>query len=193
MAIQQSVGNMCGMAAADSVSTITEGPVPSVAVRWLVYNSTFTNADLAVLSNVSRSWREVVAECVVDAALGNNDGGKPEENCLSRLLVLSWIRELSRSKESLTKDDDDDDETYCLSWFHPHGLKYMSLIPKSAEEADSRAKALVRWQSYGEATDVFKPFGYSHYLLKVSTRVGILVLCCMERIHDLRLTPNDYC
>ena len=143
------------------MGTLSEEPVPSVAVRWLVYNST-CNADLAVLSNVSRAWRDVVAECVVDSC--NGDSPKLFEN----FLLPSWIKHQSRSNRSLL--DDDDDETYCLAWFHPGGLKYKPLIPKNAKEAEHSARVICRWQGYREAADVFKPFGYSQYLLKVSKK-----------------------
>eukprot|EP00536_Pseudo-nitzschia_multiseries_P000470 jgi/Psemu1/178900/e_gw1.6.32.1 len=97
------------------------GGVPSVAIRWMISN-TFTNVELAVLSNVSRGWREVVAHCIVDAASEERDKEKEPPS-----------RE-EEEKEELQKQD----ETYCVAWFHPDGIKFeqLSIVKPGSETCD---------------------------------------------------------
>jgi hypothetical protein len=124
-----------------------ERSVPSVAVRWVVYNAFTSNVELATLSNVSRFWREIVAQCVVDAATlpvpkGDKRSVSPTQTqpplspstTFTRLLLPSWIRYFYAShsnfvslrqpgEEKKHKEDEDDNETYCVAWFHPDGMR----------------------------------------------------------------------
>mmetsp|Transcript_13388 Transcript_13388/g.37702 ORF Transcript_13388/g.37702 Transcript_13388/m.37702 type:complete len:703 (-) Transcript_13388:226-2334(-) len=151
--------------------------VPSVALRWIVSN-TFTNVELAVLSNVSRGWREIVAQCIVDVASQEGDEAEPSApQTFTRLLLPSIIREFHSSREDIrtmsSKSEEEkneveqrqQDETYCVAWFHPDGMKFeqLSIVKPSPDSfggqppedgAPPSSETLVTTKtSIGEGTD----------------------------------------
>ena len=213
-----------------------EQPVPSVAVRWIVYN-TFTNVELATLSNVCRAWREIVAQCIVDTAASSEGGGNtslpgqtqtPPATLahLKRLLLPSLIRHFSWTRtnflstqdriEKYRKEDEDDDETYCVAWFHPDGIRFkrltlqnatsLTLPPSTSLPRDDVLNlgscVLYQWDGYSEAIDVLNPFGYSRSLLRVSipywrngaSRTSITLLAHEPRLKSLYIVflTKDY-
>lgn len=148
--------------------------VPSVAVRWIVYNSTSTNVELAAYSNISRAWREIVVECL-DEIIGD----EPESSAFATLLLPSWIRHFCASRSNLasfgqthkheeTKDDIEKKDTYCVAWFHPDGIRSKTLTPRNSSPKAAGIRVLYQWDGYREAIDVLSPFGYSNSLIRVS-------------------------
>ena len=122
--------------------------VPLVAVRWAVYEA-FTNVELATLSKVSRSWREIVAQCIIDAVSPKGDKKKlleqPPPSTFTRLLLPSIIRHFYASHSDFRstphqeeKQEEEVDETYCVAWFHPDGIKFkqLSLVNTTLETCD---------------------------------------------------------
>ena len=196
----------------------SERLVPSVAVRWVVYNACSSNVELATLSNVSRLWREIVAQSVIDAATSPVPNGDDTRSVSSmstqtqqpslspsksfaRLLLPSWIRYFYAShldflpsrqphreeKKEHKEHEHDGDETYCVAWFHPDGMRVkqlrtpqqnasskLSMLSSPARD-NSRmnllgaSSVLYQWDGYSEAIDVLSPFGYSRSLLRVSS------------------------
>ena len=116
--------------------------VPLVAIRWVVDN-TFTNVELAVLSNVSRGWREIVAQRIVDTVSPEGDKKKPSvPPAFSYLLLPSILRhfyssrvDLQQARASPSKQQHEKEETYCAAWFHPDGIKFeqISIVKLSQE------------------------------------------------------------
>ena len=179
--------------------TVGEQSVPSVAIRWAVHNS-FTNVELASLSNVSRHWREIVAQCVVESK--SMDGGngqtsvRPLPPTYTRLLLPSMVRKFyascsnsqsPQSEEEREYINEEDNETYCVAWFHPGGIRFkylplQSSSPDASQECGQhrqKVSVLYRWESYTKAIDILKPFGYSQFFLQVSLRLlGILYIVC---------------
>ena len=82
---------------------------------------------------------------------------------------------------------DDGDETYCVAWFHPDGMRVkqlttplqnasskLSMLSSQAKDNSTMnllgaSSVLYQWDGYSEAIDVFSPFGYSRSLLRVSS------------------------
>lgn len=194
----------------------SERSVPSVAVRWVVYNAFTSNVELATLSNVNRLWREIVAQCVVDAATSPVPNGDDTRSVspmstqtqpplspsttFTRLLLPSWIRHFYASHSNFLSSGqppgeemkhkerkDDGDETYCVAWFHPDGMRVkqlttplqnasskLSMLSSQAKDNSTMnllgaSSVLYQWDGYSEAIDVFSPFGYSRSLLRVSS------------------------
>jgi hypothetical protein len=197
--------------------------LPEPAICWLVENSA-SNEELARLSNVSKKWRSLAVDAIINQAKKSLNGEQESEEEL--LLLPSLVRCLMRQELS----DSRDIETYCVSWFHPDGIQ-SQLLPidptndtdeeddemmreyhqregspehfapsgqesyvGSEEERDSRrvrskspnavaASALARrnekshegyvpcmyqWNSYQEANQILRPFGFSSQFIQVS-------------------------
>ena len=169
--------------------------VPSVAIRWAVHN-TNTNVELASLSNVSRRWREIVAECVVETgSLDSNDKRTPAPllpSGFTRLLLPSLIRYFCASHsnrrppqlgEETERVDEEDNETYCVAWFHPDGIRSKRLPSQNPSPGISEERGqqghdvciLYQWDGYSEAVDILKPFGYSRSFLGVSIHLRVFL------------------
>ena len=158
--------------------------VPSVALQWIVHNSISSNTELSTLSNVSRAWRNVVVECLVDDVVDD----KPRlqtKFTFSRLLVPSWIRQFCASslndpspiqttEQNIDDDEDEDLDSYCVAWFHPDGIQSKYVQPANSNPAAvDEVRLLVQWDGFSDAIDVLSPFGYTHSFLQVSN-VGLL-------------------
>lgn len=162
----------------------SENPVPSVAVRWIVCNSISSNAELAILSNISRAWRDVVVECLVDTVVEDKPILQPSPS-FSRLLVPSWIRQFCASSSNTVKanhdiinqgnEEKEDHDTYCVAWFHPNGIQSKHVQPANSNPAAVDAvRLLVQWDGFSEAIDILSPFGYSKSFLQVSIAVSLV-------------------
>ncbi|OEU20741.1 hypothetical protein FRACYDRAFT_234372 [Fragilariopsis cylindrus CCMP1102] len=81
--------------------------IPLPCLVWIVYNAS-TNVELATLSNVSHSWREIVVQCII-RAVGEGEEEEEEEE------------EEGRRQRQI------EEETYCVAWFHPDGIKFKQL------------------------------------------------------------------
>ena len=126
-----------------------EWSVPLVAVQWVVSNAS-TNVELATLSNVSRRWREIVAQCIVDVAslerYKRRPLAPPSPSTFSNLLLPSMIRHFYSSHSHSTPSqpekqqhqEKEQEETYCVAWFHPDGIKFkqLSLVNISHENGE---------------------------------------------------------
>jgi len=121
--------------------------IPLPCLVWIVYNAS-TNVELATLSNVSHSWREIVVQCII-RAVGEEEEEEegrvlsaliPPPSLFCRLLLPSMIRyyfcqNSSRSHSSQEKYHEQkykqqqqiEEETYCVAWFHPDGIKFKQL------------------------------------------------------------------
>jgi hypothetical protein len=126
--------------------------IPLPCLVWIVYNAS-TNVELATLSNVSHSWREIVVQCII-RAVGEEEEEEEEEeegrvlsalipppSVFCRLLLPSMIRyylyqNSNRSHSSQEKYHKqqykqqrqiEEEETYCVAWFHPDGIKFKQL------------------------------------------------------------------
>ena len=120
--------------------------VPQPAVRWIVYNA-FTNVELAALSNVSRRWREIVAQCVVGAVILEDDErisrAQPPPLTFTRLLLPSLIRNIYTSYSNFPSPQpggqkkpkkEEYEETYCVAWFHPDGIRFKQILQNPSPE-----------------------------------------------------------
>ena len=145
--------------------------IPSVAVRWIIHNAS-SNVELASLSNISRRWRETVAQCVVDTASTEGDGGSSP---VARLLLPSLIRYAKANSNSVSTQPEEIqrdcigkiEDTYCIAWFHPDGIRFKP-IKQQNPEPGRYVDVLHQWNSYSDAFDVLSPFGYSEFLIRVS-------------------------
>ena len=161
----------------------SENPVPSVALRWIVCNSTSSNAELAILSNISRAWRDVVVDCLIDTVVEDKPTLQPAPS-FSRLLVPSWIRQFYMSSSNTVKanhevsqdnEEEEDHDTYCVAWFHPNGIQSKHVQPANSNPAAVDAvRLLVQWDGFSEAIDILSPFGYSKSFLQVSIVVSLV-------------------
>ena len=166
--------------------------VPSVALQWIVHNSISSNAELSILSNVSRAWRNAVVECLVDDAVDDKPRLQTQFSC-SRLLVPSWIRQFCESslkdpslrqptEERINEDEDEDRDTYCVAWFHPDGIQSKYVLPANSNPAAvDEVRLLVQWDGFSDAIDVLSPFGYSYSFLQVS----IIALDLVHSVNDI--------
>lgn len=183
--------------------------LPEPAIKWLAQHSS-SNTELACLSNVCERWREIVAAALLEVAAKPVD----QDESSKFLLLPSLLRSLMRQE----LEDEQDVETYCLSWLHPEGMLSQQLAVDPMDESDvdiddikslrgerpaspqhfapsghesyvgsedeatkkSRKQGpllaklrrnelsgsnlvycLYQWNSYKEATDILRPFGYS--------------------------------
>jgi len=220
---------------------------PILCIEWIVYNAS-SNVELSTFSNVSRCWREVVVCCIVDSVVQ-----EPPTSVFRCLLLPSMIRyyhycyyqncsrsHLSQHQQRQRQQQQQyhqqrqvKEETYCISWFHPDGIKskQLPLLLNTSLEDDNindktknekvldlgernqeneQQKAIIdpqtttttkaapplspsyassyyagdhrkevtdvscvyQWNSYSNAIDVLKPFGYALSLVqKIMKRI----------------------
>ncbi|KAL7429953.1 hypothetical protein ACHAXM_001941 [Skeletonema potamos] len=111
----------------------------NVAISWFLHYCCTSNAQLAIISNVCRGWRQITSDAVASEALelaNNNtseqsstsvdgkDGRK--ESTLRTLLVTDMARGLVIRQQGLTEDYNTDG-SFCLAWFAPSGIQLTSV------------------------------------------------------------------
>jgi hypothetical protein len=121
--------------------------VPDLAIQWLVKYAS-SNTELAAISNVSRKWRQIAVQVILEQAA---DALSQESEQKDKLLLLpSMIRYLI----SQEKSTDNEIESYCIAWFHPDGMEIKQL---SIDEDDSDSDDY----QYGQGDDSDEPFAPS--------------------------------
>jgi hypothetical protein len=132
--------------------------LPEPAIRWLVENSA-SNEELARLSNVSKKWRSMVVDAIINQAKKSLNG---EQESVEELLLLpSLVRCLMRQELS----DSRDIETYCLSWFHPDGIQSQLLPIDPTNDTDEEEDEMMRgYRQREDSTEVFAPSGHESYV-----------------------------
>ena len=133
-----------------TTTTVTATVVPDVALRWILLHATSSNVELAQLSNVNRSWREVVTTVILEQATYKAVASVP------MLLLPSMASELIRrnaiamdqddsknetTEQSQQQEEGDVEETFCAAWFAPEGIQLLDLDaeqqPSDADQDDS--------------------------------------------------------
>lgn len=104
--------------------------LPVIAIRWLIRNAE-NNAELATLSNVCRSWRDIAVEVVLEQAENSLKDSGINHDISTLLLLPSMITCLLRSGEADTRIP----EMFCIAWFDPSGLLTRA-VPLSADYSD---------------------------------------------------------
>jgi hypothetical protein len=132
--------------------------LPEPAIRWLVENSA-SNEELARLSNVSKKWRSMVVDAIINQAKKSLNG---EQESVEELLLLpSLVRCLMRQELS----DSRDIETYCLSWFHPDGIQSQLLPIDPTNDTDEEEDKMIRGYRQREGSpEHFAPSGHESYV-----------------------------
>jgi len=139
-----------------------------VLLRWLLPqhdHAVLSNVELAVLSNVSVSWRAACQKAILanasveeeeEAVSVPKDGaGAPKGHPRGPLLLLpSMVRSLVRQQSPQKKEEDGDDnfhegETFCAAWFPPEGIQGLrerrllveeeEVYPVDEEDGDARS------------------------------------------------------
>ena len=144
--------------------------IPDICLKHLVQFYVTSNEELAVFTNVCRSWRDVVTDVVV---LKSHQEQKAVGSNFYALLLPSMIR-------SLIEKEDYECDTYCVSWFAGFGASATSVdIGTSSGSSNSnhhqtkgkgggnapsvnrRRLCVSEWFGYSAPYDVLKYFGYS--------------------------------
>jgi hypothetical protein len=133
--------------------------LPEPAIRWLVENSA-SNEELARLSNVSKKWRSLAVDAIINQAKNSLNGEQESEKEL--LLLPSLVRCLMR-QELLS--DSRDNETYCLTWFHPDGIQSQLLPVDPTNDTDEEENEMMRaYREREDSTEHFAPSGHESYV-----------------------------
>jgi hypothetical protein len=134
--------------------------LPEPAIRWLVENSA-SNEELAHLSNVSKKWRSLAVDAIINQAKKSLNGEQESEQKL--LLLPSLVRCLMR--QELSDSRDRDIETYCLSWFHPDGIQSQLLPIDPTNDTDEEEDEMMRGYRQREGSpEHFAPSGQESYV-----------------------------
>lgn len=126
--------------------------VPEALIRWLVIQSS-SNLELARLSNVSRRWRKIAVETLVQQAVEE----RQQEND-TVLLLPSMLRQIMARNGSSKVEES---ETYCLSWFHPSGILFKQLPLDPMDDSDTEENTNVAMARDHRSDDSLKPFAPS--------------------------------
>ena len=131
--------------------------LPEPAIRWLAEHAS-SNTELACLSNVCKKWREIVTDALIKQA---QEPPVRRDGSSKFLLLPSLLRCVMRQELS----DEQDVETYCLSWFHPDGILSKQLPLDPMDESDEEHDEIVNLQ--GERSHSprhFAPSGQESYV-----------------------------
>lgn len=126
--------------------------VPEAALRWLILHATTSNVDLGRLSNVNRSWRDVVTSVILEQATFKAAPSGPM--LLLPSMAAELIRKNAEDKNSSSTMDGSgssgaaggagantaedaqstsnnksphQEETFCAAWFGPEGVQLLDL------------------------------------------------------------------
>eukprot|EP00980_Cylindrotheca_fusiformis_P025338 scaffold13478_cov132-Cylindrotheca_fusiformis.AAC.31 len=130
--------------------------LPEPAIRWLVQNAA-SNEELARLSNVSKKWRSSTAAAILDQARKSLSG---EQKQNSLLLLPSFVSALLRQGKAGSRDN----ETFCLSWFHPAGIESRQLPLDPANDTDEEEDEMMNGGQRGDSPEHFAPSGHESYV-----------------------------
>jgi len=121
--------------------------VPVIALKWTILNCD-SNHELSTLSNICRSWRDIVSitlleeeeeeeEKVLDEREEGKSGEDPDPP-VSSLLLPSMMRQLAlalaSSSATATATAKEKNDTFCVSWFEPKGIQVDAVNPKDLDE-----------------------------------------------------------
>ena len=116
-----------------------------IIVRWMTLYCS-SNSELATLSNVSRSWRKIVSETLIN--LHNRSESDPKQYPVEHLLLPCMAQDLSNRRRNQlvssnggdaesNKRNNDENSTFCLAWFAPKGIQLDSICLNDDSSSDS--------------------------------------------------------
>ncbi|KAL3943563.1 MAG: hypothetical protein SGBAC_002380 [Bacillariaceae sp.] len=128
--------------------------LPEPAFRWLLQNAA-SNAELANISNVCRTWREKISDEIVKQA-ENSERYKEQHILLLPSVLRCIIRDELTDKGSA--------ETFCLSWFHPYGIQTKQIpLDPAYDTEDDEDEMVYRARRIGSPNH-FAPSGQASYV-----------------------------
>ena len=134
--------------------------VPEIAIRWIV-ECAASNLQLAYYSNVSRRWRSVAMEVVLDQGRKALDS-EQEDHANDLLLLPSMVRFLLCQQTSI----DNAAETFCIAWFAPEGMDIIQVSGEgsgdSSDDIDEDEEIVARRQR-SVSPEPFAPGGGQLY------------------------------
>lgn len=126
-------------------SNITVVTVEKVVTRWMM--SSLSNVQLAILSNVSRVWRQAVVAIILEQSLTirEEEDVTIEGKRTPLLLLPSMVHYMMRrpnyhhevgkhKRNGVMKRQDYDNETFCVAWFVPQGIQEQDLLVSIDDE-----------------------------------------------------------
>ena len=173
----------------------TSDDTEKIVVSWFLDNACTSNSELAIISDVCKSWRNITVNHIATEAVklaaadsdisnedkeGNNTSlSKP--SCTHQLIITDMARELvtKHQHDNNDKRKINTDGNFCLAWFAPSGIQTVP-VPLNNDE-DSTTSEEEESDSNG---------------ISINANSSMKVTCCSEwrgyRNADKVLQPFGY-
>ncbi|GFH51280.1 hypothetical protein CTEN210_07756 [Chaetoceros tenuissimus] len=127
----------------DTICSSTETDEPSwmqIALSWVLNNNGLNNTELAILSNVSVEWRNVVLSEMKHTlqSLVYENHVSNLKNLLLPDMGFEIVKRRLAEKNITNQIVRNDSDSFCLAWFHPRGIKIKTLdVAEDFDESSS--------------------------------------------------------